>query len=134
MKQENKIFDFTIPPEQSNVGAMMETLSVYQEREVAEFILNLKRREQQREEQNFLEWIKVAILPIWKVFAEKSHSVLEIQETDEEIDILISNKEGFNICEKELGVKLAIGLSVYFSFYYIDDELRIDLVYSLPVV
>ena len=111
---------------------MLETLSVFQEHEVAAFISSLKRKERQQEEQKYLEWIKLAILPIWRSFAESTHSILELQETDEEIDILISNRDKFDIYEKVLGIKLAIGLAVYFSIYYTDGEVRIDLVYGLP--
>ena len=131
MKQRNKIFDFTDPQEHINLGAMVDELSTYEEQKVADFITDLKKQESEQKERKYVEWVKVAILPIWENYARKTHSLLELQETDSEIYVLISNKDRFDIYGKETGVRMAIGLSAHCSIEYIDGELRIDLVYAL---
>ena len=92
----------------------------------------MKKKEKQQTKQIFLDWIMTAIVPIWKHFSQKTNSVLEIQETDEEIYILIWNKTRFDIYTNDYGVRLAIGLATYLGIDYVDEQVRLDLVYNFP--
>lgn len=131
METKNTIYDFTMPAKRPNIEEIIETLTVKQIQEVADFAEELKQKETQQKRQFFLNWMKTAILPIWKNYSHKTSSVLEVQETDEEIHILIWNKNRFDIYSNDTDVKFAIGLATYLGIDYVDAQVRLDLVYSL---
>lgn len=126
------VYDFTVPTKRANIEEIIETLTVKQVQDVAEFAEEMKKKEKQQTKQIFLDWIMTAIVPIWKHFSQKTNSVLEIQETDEEIYILIWNKTRFDIYTNDYGVRLAIGLATYLGIDYVDEQVRLDLVYNFP--
>ena len=126
------VYDFTVPTKRANIEEIIETLTVKQVQDVAEFAEEMKKKEKQQTKQIFLDWIMTAIVPIWKHFSQKTNSVLEIQETDEEIYILIWNKTRFDIYTNDYGVRLAIGLATYLGIDYVDEQVRLELVYNFP--
>ncbi len=132
MEPKNMVYDFTVPTKRANIEEIIETLTVKQVQDVAEFAEEMKKKEKQQTKQIFLDWIMTAIVPIWKHFSQKTNSVLEIQETDEEIYILIWNKTRFDIYTNDYGVRLAIGLATYLGIDYVDEQVRLDLVYNFP--
>ena len=132
MEPKNMVYDFTVPTKRANIEEIIETLTVKQVQDVAEFAEEMKKKEKQQTKQIFLDWIMPAIVPIWKHFSQKTNSVLEIQETDEEIYILIWNKTRFDIYTNDYGVRLAIGLATYLGIDYVDEQVRLDLVYNFP--
>lgn len=127
------VYDFTVPTKRANIEEIIETLTVKQIQDVAEFAEEMKKKEKQQTKQIFLDWIMTAIVPIWKHFSQKTNSVLEIQETDEEIYILIWNKTRFDVYTNDYGVRLAIGLATYIGIDYVDSQVRLDLVYSFHI-
>ena len=50
--------------------------------------------------------------------------------TDEEIDVLIWNKDRFDVYPEDAGVRMALGMAAYLGIDLTDDEVRIDLVYK----
>ena len=126
------VYDFTVKESAGDIGDLIDTLSVEQERQVFKFIQDLKEAEGRKKQQDYINMIMDSIIPLLKRIAETTHSILEVQQEETAIFILLKSKIGLYVSEDEqLGyLKVVLGMADYIDIDTEGEWVRLHLVYK----
>lgn len=112
------------------VRTMIETMTDSELEKISEKIKEMKHEEKIQEQQDYIKHIKNVIVPLLQKYAEKSQSVLEIEENEEEVQVQLSNEVGFDTSELDKWSKLIFAVAEHIWLDAEDGMVNIHLQYS----
>lgn len=106
------VYDFTVKESAGDIGGLIDTLSVEQERQVFAFIQELKEAEGRKKQQDYINLIMDSIIPLLKDLAETTYSRLEIEQKETAVYVLLKNPKELDMSETKQLRKLRVVLSL----------------------
>ena len=125
-------FDYSKIKADQELAETMAKLSNRQLDRIAKMIKTFKESEDQQQEQERKKWMADAVTAILRDFAEKTNSVLEIEQNEESMTLqaCLGNEIGFDILDEPRGIKLALQMADYVGIDAEDGTVTLHLEYS----
>ena len=125
------IYDYTHDNEGGCLEMEIEALTGQQREGVRLFVHDLKDGREKKNTEQYTQWLRHTVIPTLHEYARATYSVLNIEETEEEIHIQMKNKYGYDIGISDRAVKLALYLADYMGVDTDSSMVRMNLLYGI---
>lgn len=123
------IYDYRLKDTANELTQTFDSLNGHELEQVSNFILQMKSEEAAERKRSRTEYIQNALTMILKNYAAETCSILEVQETEQEVHMTLKNELGFILGDvKEIKMAMLLADSVVIDEK--DGIVRMQMVYS----